>query len=351
MASPSPAPNLFTHAPSELSQDAFLAWLLAWADAEYAEANPALHRTGRLFVETLLAKADRAVPDYHSVDVKTQHPASHGGKAGAIDVLVLLDNTWAILIEDKVRAGVHGSQLEDYRASAEREYGSDHVAALYLKTHDQASYAAPREAGYAPFLRGDLLRVLDEGVAAFGVQNDIYADFNAHLQGIEKRVAAFAHRPVDEWPMGSEGRDLWTGFFRAVQGQLQDQRHGVRWGYVNNASGGFMALWWNGEEHEGCSTYLQLEEGTLSFRIAVPEKADRRALRLAWHERILAAADGVELAVRRPKRFGLGRTMRVAEVETYLRADDHGRLDLKATLEELEKAEEVLRQARQRTAS
>jgi hypothetical protein len=347
MSSPSPAPNLFTHAPSELSQDAFLAWLLAWADAEYAEATPALHRTGCLFVEALLAKAGRAVPNYHSVSVKTQHPASHGGKDGAIDVLVVLDNTWAILIEDKVRAGVHGSQLEDYRASAEREYGPDHVAALYLKTHDQASYAAPREAGYTPFLRGDLLHVLDEGVAAFGVQNDIYADFHAHLQGIEKRVAAFAHRSVGAWPKGSEGRDLWTGFFRAVQ----EQRPEARWGYVNNASGGFMALWWNGDEHEGCSTYLQLEEDALSLRIVVPEKTDRRALRLAWHERILAAADGVELAVRRPNRFGHGRTMRVAEVETYLRADDHGRLDLEGTLEELEKAEDVLRQARRRTAS
>lgn len=28
-------PNIFTYATSELSQNAFIAWLLSWADAKY----------------------------------------------------------------------------------------------------------------------------------------------------------------------------------------------------------------------------------------------------------------------------------------------------------------------------
>lgn len=37
-------PNLFTYATSELSQDAFICWLAAWADPKFKDADPALHQ-------------------------------------------------------------------------------------------------------------------------------------------------------------------------------------------------------------------------------------------------------------------------------------------------------------------
>lgn len=334
-------PNLFTHAPSELSQDAFLAWLLEWADAAYAETDPALHRTGRRFVEALLAKAGRSVPAYRSVIVKTQHAAPFDGKAGAIDVFATLDEAGAILIEDKVRAGTHGDQLHRYRSWAERKYGEGHVAALYLKTHDQASYQNAEGAGFKPFRRSDLLAMLGEGAAA-GVRNDIFAAFHAHLRGIEERVAAYAHTPIADWPEGHAGRDLRTGFFLAVQEVIPE----ARWNYVNNANGGFMGLWWGFEDHDGSRTYLQLEDDRLAFRISVDEKGRRRSLRHHWHERIIAAANEAGLPVQKPRRFGYGRTMRVAELPSYLQADTDGLLDLDATLATLRTAEAVLEQAR-----
>ncbi len=36
-------PNLFSYATSELSQDAFIAWLLAWASPEYQTVDKELH--------------------------------------------------------------------------------------------------------------------------------------------------------------------------------------------------------------------------------------------------------------------------------------------------------------------
>lgn len=36
-------PNLFDIATSELSQDAFITWLLRWASPEFAQADAALH--------------------------------------------------------------------------------------------------------------------------------------------------------------------------------------------------------------------------------------------------------------------------------------------------------------------
>lgn len=334
-------PNLFTYAPSELSQDAFLAWLLAWASDEYADTDPALHRTGHHFVAALLRKCGRSVPDFRSVEVQTQHPARHDKKAGAIDVFVTLDDAVALLIEDKVRAGMHGDQLRRYLAWAQGEYGPERVAAVYLKTFDQASYKAAEKAGFTPFLRGDLLRVLGEGTQ-LGVRNDIFAAFHAHVRGIEKRVAAYSRVPVSDWPTGPEGRDLRAGFFMRVQEAIPE----ARWAFVNNPGGGFMALWWGFEKHDGCMTYLQLEDDVLTFRIEADERERRKALRSAWHARIVEAARESGLTVDRPGRFGYGQTMRVAEVKPYLMADADGLLDLQATLSQLREAHDVLEQAR-----
>jgi hypothetical protein len=66
-------PNLFDFATSELSQDAFFCWLLAWADARYSEQDPALHRTGRSLLNALLAKHGEKLNETSSVDIKQQH--------------------------------------------------------------------------------------------------------------------------------------------------------------------------------------------------------------------------------------------------------------------------------------
>ncbi len=49
-------PNLFALATKELSQDAFLAWLLQWADPECREHNAALNDVAGEFVNRLIAR-------------------------------------------------------------------------------------------------------------------------------------------------------------------------------------------------------------------------------------------------------------------------------------------------------
>ena len=59
---PMPEPNLFAFATSELSQDAALCWLLAWADPSCAASDTAMHDTGRAFLELLYRLAPDAPP-------------------------------------------------------------------------------------------------------------------------------------------------------------------------------------------------------------------------------------------------------------------------------------------------
>ena len=49
-------PNLFDYATSELSQDAFLCWLLKWADPMYRKFSEALHEAGSDLIRLLSAE-------------------------------------------------------------------------------------------------------------------------------------------------------------------------------------------------------------------------------------------------------------------------------------------------------
>jgi hypothetical protein len=47
-------PNIFNFATSELSQDAFIAWLLTWANKEYEGIDKNLHACATDFVRQLI---------------------------------------------------------------------------------------------------------------------------------------------------------------------------------------------------------------------------------------------------------------------------------------------------------
>ena len=97
-------PNVFSYVTSELSQDAMLCCLLAWADDGHREAGPALHDLGREFVSSLLRRRMDAVPErFETVRVETQY--------GGIDVLCTVNERIALLIEDKVSTVAHSDQL------------------------------------------------------------------------------------------------------------------------------------------------------------------------------------------------------------------------------------------------
>ena len=67
-----PVPNLFALATSELTQDAMLAWLLAWAAPFNAEVDAVLHATGRRLVDALFATHGEAPDADATIDIRRQ---------------------------------------------------------------------------------------------------------------------------------------------------------------------------------------------------------------------------------------------------------------------------------------
>ena len=324
-------PNLFDFASSELSQDAFLSWLLSWADPEYEPCDLALHETALHFLDRLFDVSGNTLPrEPATIPVDQQ--------VRGLDILALVGTHHAVLIEDKTGTEEHSQQLERYAAAVAQMYPKREQLRIYLKTGEQSSYDAVRNAGYAVFGRHKLLEVLRHGYE-LGVTNAVLLEYLQHLEYLDDQFESFKTMPATRW---DELWDPWQGFYVELQRRLETGG----WGYVPNQGGGFMGFWWHDGEFMGQPVYLQLEGPRLCFKIEVLEKGDRTSNRNQWYERIRQVAPSLQFNIKKPKRFGHGKSMTVAElVDDYLLADEDSKLDIARTVEVLRHSERVLDEA------
>lgn len=314
-------PNLFDYATSELSQDAALCWLIAWADSRHAATDPALHAIGRDLVASMFRAATVEAPEGEfSVTIKPQ--LEH------VDIVAELGADHLLVIEDKVQSAEHSDQLNKYAKAITTHYPQRKHAFIFVKTGDQSSYRAVIADRWTTFLRQDLLTVLRRGSEC---RNAIFQDFLALIEAREAAVQRFKTAPVSEWGP----RDpAFVGLFLQLQILLGDGQ----WGYVANASGGFLGFWWNQEKIKGGKIYLQLEEAALVAKIWAKNAERRSELRELWSRRVIDAIPGFA----RPRRFGNGEYMTVASGGDYRVKGPEGRLDLEATASALRVATAAL---------
>lgn len=325
-------PNLFDFASSELSQDAFLCWLLSWAKPAYQETHPPLHEVATALLGDCYRRAGREAPAHlSSLEIRRQD--------GGIDILCIVDAEWAILIEDKAGTRQHSGQLERYRhhVAANLGFPAERIVPIYLQTGDQSDYREVERQGFHAITRADLLNILESAPGLRAREtSDIFRDFSTRMRRIESAVQSYRSLPVDAW---NSAWHAWKGFYTELQHQLQDGN----WEYVANPSGGFLGFWWYFSKIEGGEIYLQLEQEKFCFKVYVEDAERRQELRQHWHERILEACSGRGLKARRPDRFGHGQYMTVAVLDQEYRCtDSRGAFDMQATLQLLGRAAAVI---------
>lgn len=281
-------PNLFSYATSELSQDAFICWLAAWADPNFQAADPHLHQTALDFVVSMIRKVKQ---DYDSANIKTVKVQPQVKK---LDILIEVnkgspDGKMAILVEDKTHTSNHSDQLNRYfKQVSEDGYDKNQMIPVYFKTGYQSKFDTLGV--FKPYLRRDFLEVLRDGKTR-GVNNDIFDDFLFHLEKMDAAVWQFSAKDLVNW----EGDD-WQGFFMV----LYDSRYklhepnesdGANWGYVANPADGFFGYWWYFKEltTKPFVPYLQLEQHLLCFKIMVEGESDRRSARDEAHQKNTAS--------------------------------------------------------------
>ena len=329
-------PNLFDYATSELSQDAFLCWLLKWADPAYRELGKALNEAGIDLIRLLSAEKTDSLPErITSVEVVKQY--------GHIDVLCKINekeqDRTAILIEDKKGTQQHSRQLSRYYKQLKREFPEDRILPVYVQTGDQSDYSEAREHEYAVIRRRDLLDCLEKHTMARR-ESDVLDGFLQRLRLTEDDVESWESTEPKEWSWNA-----WKGFYMELQ---KKQLLRGEWGYVPNPSGGFLYFRPEFETTVGdeVKLYIHIENAKkLCFRIEIlSNNVERKALRNHWHESIIGRCKQEGIPAKKPARFGSGSTMTVAEVEQddWLVVRD-GRVDVAMTVARLQKCLGVVR--------
>ena len=316
-------PNLFDYATSELSQDAFICWLLKWASPEYKIIDGKLNTCALNFIYAIFKKHTKT-PPLHIEKIKIFRQDKK------IDVLCIINDIYAILIEDKIGTINHSNQLSRYFESVKvRDFKEENILPIYFKTEDQGDYTDVLGNGYKLFLRSDSLDILN----TYSRSNTIIIDYRSHLQSISDQVESYKSVKIENWE-----RYQWIGFYLRIQEELDDSN----WDYIPNPQGGFLGFYWHFQGDNNCKQYLQLEQNKLCFKIFVNNPKERSVLRNKWFNIIYNKADERRIKLKKPSRFGNGRYMTVCIYDEYRECNNYNQIDVDKTIKKLKIFESIL---------
>lgn len=316
-------PNLFEIATSELSQDAFITWLLKWGDSEY-NSHP-LNKCSCSFIRKLLNVKD----DFVITSVKAGRQWNH------IDVWCQVNEKYFIIIEDKKGTKEHSNQLNRYKDIIIKEFKNKSeeyiIIPVYFKMDEQSDLNNVRQAGYSIFTRKDMIEV----ISPFSTSNDILADFFIYLKNLDDAINSYKVRPINKWDWWS-----WRGYFSELQNVLDGN-----WDYVPNAYGGFLGFWWHWNEvnidNHKFAVYLQLEYEKLIIKIECYDKELRNKIRADFRNVFYDVVQKHNLVFRNYGR--VGNYMGVAKYcEDYRKSNENNILDWESTIKLLSKTSLLL---------
>ncbi|GAA0860066.1 PD-(D/E)XK nuclease family protein [Clostridium baratii] len=212
--------NLFYYATSELSQDAFICYLLSFAIKENEGNDRELTRCA---IE-LLKSMEITDEEIFVTEIRRQYKK--------IDILVKVNGKYNIIIEDKTFTSQRNGQINRYKNILEKE-GKTNIICVYYKIIEQSK----PEANVINITRKNLLNIFRK----YKTNDKIFNDYVEYLEWIDKDVNLYKTLPIKEWTGHS-----YKGFFtHLIEDNIIDITRDYGWGYVSNAKGGFMGLWWH----------------------------------------------------------------------------------------------------------
>jgi hypothetical protein len=291
------APNIFSFATSELSQDAMFAYLIKWADPSNMNIDKDMCLLGQDFLR-LLTSNDLNI---RSINV--------GRQWKNIDIWAEINDDTILIIEDKTNTSIHDDQLNRYRDIIKEEYDGkrDVQYYSYVKTGNEPAIIINtiRKQGYKTIIRNQILDVLSK----YNGNNPLILNYRNYLQESENATQSYKELNIKDWDWNS-----WQGFYMELEKTFSD----LQWGYVANRSGGFWGAYWHfkyPESDNNLEMYLQFEESKLCFKIGYDGKENKSAIREKCYSALMEVSKHYSLnEIVRPDRFGAGTYMTIGVV-------------------------------------
>ena len=321
-------PNIFKLATKELSQDAFFAWLLQWADQKYSGINTDLNHTAQDFVRKLIGQTNAYAVTTVLVGRQRQN----------IDVWAEINGEYFISIEDKTNTGRHSNQLARYKELVESEFGGKphKLVFVYLKTGNESLSSLDlikSKEGYTIIDRRAVLEILDTR----SVDNDIFNDFRSYLTQLQKLTDSCSNLEAVKTDESAA-----QGFYLNLQELIPEH---TDWNYVSNPTGGFWGFWYHWVECYDFKLYIQIENRIgvdIQIKIKIESKEPSIHLLNQICAELCGLASKYSLEVTRPKKLRIGRTSTLAIVENALPLTLNNEIDTEQLLKNLQNLQQLL---------
>lgn len=232
-------PNIFDYATSELSQDAFICYLLAFGTEKYKNDFPKEYETAHKFLERCGISAHEEI-----LEIKKQYYN--------IDVLIVT-KSHLLIVEDKTGTNEHDDQIIKYVKTLKNNQLSSgrKIKVCYLKTMDyvRAYQSSDKnilsQSDCCSLNRKDLLDLLEKCRQC----NIIYESFYSRLNMVNERANSCNDKDIFDW-----NKEKWFAYLSSA---LKGRNFNIGW--VNNARGGFYACWLDWEKCGNGEDYKQIE--------------------------------------------------------------------------------------------
>lgn len=248
--------NLFNWATGELSQDAFICWLMSYAMKD-SQKDDALKACAQEFLRLTVPQLKDK--DISVNKIECQVAVKNDVKRGSIDILLTVNNIYKIIIEDKTYTSEHDNQLQFYKDAITAKYPEYIVAGIYYKTGFQSDYTEVKREEYCQFGLAKIVALLKNYVD--NTDNMIFKNYYEYLNDLQEKSGQFKTLPLKDWDWQQA-----FGFFSCLKTQLalkfdngkpkldvkkSEEQESIleKYGfeadfdYVYNQSGGFYAMW------------------------------------------------------------------------------------------------------------
>ncbi len=298
--------NLFYYATKELSQDAFICWLMSFA-MKNAKKEEGLCLCAKNLIRQFI-KCD-PTEEVWVTNIQRQYKS--------IDVLITINDYYLVVIEDKTYTEEHDDQLARYKKIIMDDFPEKVFKGVFWVIGFQHNLENVLKNGYLLFDRKMILSSLEKYYSM--IDNRIFLDYFDFLESLENQICLFKTKPVKEWNWQQI-----NGFYDYLQKNpsIIDSPLKSSYGYIANPSGGFFGMWFYNNYYRIINDsvfdlYLQLEyvNGRLNICYKSSSKSDKKIVGdirknlLGLNEK----GEFVNLAERynfdRPHRFGYGKTV------------------------------------------
>lgn len=226
--------NLFDYATKELSQDAFICWLVSWIN--HKNENKELYNIAYKFFEYIFESKNLEEKDFKIKKILRQEKHC--------DILIILENGYYIIIEDKTYSSEHEAgksgknQIDLYKEEIYKRYSKqdkglkqEKIITVFYKIFDYDELSTNADVNIT---RKIMLKLLDKNI-----DNDIYNDYKNKLLNMQDIINKIQEIPVVEW---YKKKELIYYFFEH-ESIFKKYKNGERNAVIENTQGSIFIMW------------------------------------------------------------------------------------------------------------